>query len=112
MRARKWHAVLHYVTSYFRNAPRVSESEERLLARHNNIKTYLKHWIYRTMTGCHEHDREPSDSMKYLKVFSFPKRVKFLGGFGCFVCWILKATATTPPPHTHTHKHTNRICNT
>ena len=61
--------------------PGWSESEEeRLLARQNDIKMYLIHWIYRTITGCHEHDREPSDSMKYRKVFGLPKRLKFLGG--------------------------------
>ena len=49
----------------------------------------------RTMTGCHEHDRKPSDSMKYRNVFTLSKKKeKFLGGFGCFMCWILKATDT------------------
>jgi len=47
-----------------------------------------------TMTGCHEHDREPSDSMKYRNIFSLSKKDKFLGRFGCFMCWILKATDT------------------
>jgi hypothetical protein len=53
------------------------------------------------MTGCHEHDREPSDSVKYRKVFSLSKWVKFLRGFDCFMCWILKATAPLPT-NTHT----------
>jgi hypothetical protein len=72
-----------------------SESEEkRLVARHDSIKMYLRHWIFRTMTGCREHDREPSDYIKYWNVLSLSKRVKFPGGFGCFMCWILKATDT------------------
>jgi hypothetical protein len=43
------------------------------------------------VTGSHEHAREPFDSMKYRNVFSLSKKDKFLGGFGCFMCWILKA---------------------
>ena len=35
---------------------------------------YLRHWIYRTMAGCREHDREPSDSIKYREVLSLSKR--------------------------------------
>jgi hypothetical protein len=61
---------------------------------------YPRHWIYlawnkkKKKTGCHEHDIEPPDSMKYRNVFTLSKRDKFLGGFGFFVWWILKATVT------------------